>query len=207
PAIPLEGSFHIKCKYPPLRISWDNEQLCNGPTASCTGQSIIFSTDLYHLIEDIHIFHENDIARSLCNTSELIEPLGDLFRPDSFSYNIFREQVNPDGSIDSIYVIEIIFSNYLNFLLMDTELVPTPSNTFLHYPQPVRDQWYLERKDASSSCELHLYDLKGRLIWQNRLEKGQISGSWSLGHLPAGGYVLVARDADHRLQTYKILKQ
>lgn len=207
PVIPMARSFHIKCKYPPLRVSWDSELLCDGPNAPCIGQSIIFSTGLYYLIEDIHIFHENDIVRSLCNTNELIEPLGDLFRPDSFSYNIFREQVNPDGTKDSIYLIDAIFSNYLNFLLMDTELVPTPSNTFLHYPQPVYDQWYLERKDVSSSCELRLFDLLGRIVWQSQFERGVYSNSWSLGHLPSGNYVLVARDEDFKLQTYKILKQ
>lgn len=207
PSIPLSSSFHIKCKYPPLRISWDNELICNGASTPCTAQSIIFSTYMYHLIEDIHIFQENDIARSLCNSNELIEPLGGFYRPDGWPYSIYREQVNPDNSIDSIYIIEVIFSNYLNFLLMDAEVIPSPSNTLTLYPQPVQDQWYMERKDASSSCELYLYDVHGKLIWQNRLESGEISGTWSLRHLPAGSYVLVARDADLRLQTYKIIKQ
>lgn len=203
----MAGVFQIFCRYPPLRIYWDQDLLCEGPESDCTYGSILVDNWAYYFVVDPDDYLENDFARSMCFDSEMVLELGGPVRPDGIQYLGYTELEREDGRIDTVYRVEIIISNFLQQYVMSSNPLETRENTVNIYPQPNDGIFFIERDISDHRLELLLLDGNGKVIYQEVMQSGEHLKSLNINQQPSGVYLLLSKDADGFFQTYKVIKQ
>lgn len=203
----MDGVFQIFCRYPPLRISWDQDLICEGSASECTHGSILVDNWPFYFVHDPSDYSMYDLARAMCYDSEMILELGGKARPDGIPYLGYHELEREDGRIDTIYGVEVIISNYRNRILLSSSPLETQQNTVSIYPQPNDGTFFIERDISDQVIELLLLDSNGKVIDQEIMQNGERLKSLNISRHPSGVYLLLSKDADGFFQTYKVIKQ
>lgn len=203
----MTGVFQIFCRYPPLRISWDQDLICEGSASECTHGTILVDNKLFVVVHDPNDYAMYDLARAMCYDSEMVLELGGPVRPDGIPYLGYHELEREDGRIDTIYGVEIIISNYLSRYLTSSSPLVTQQNTVNIYPQPNDGTFFIERDISDQVIELLLLDGNGKVIDQEIMQNGERLKSLDISRQPSGVYLLLSKDADGFFQTYKVIKQ
>jgi len=93
----------------------------------------------------------------------------------------------------------------ISFEVYGTFAWPTITETkknaeLIVYPNPVKDMLYIE--NATARSEIQIYDLNGNVILNQLLIENELN----IRKLSAGIYFIRIEDADHQIQTMKIVK-
>lgn len=99
---------------------------------------------------------------------------------------------------NNFYRIKIVKrNNVISYSVTRKVLVPGKNETINIYPNPATKKIFIT--GISSSAELSLLDLSGKLLWQKRIITNQSSVEVELPALPAGVYVLKVNETVKRL--------
>jgi hypothetical protein len=203
--MPPPFPFFVKCKHPPLKISWNIEKYCRITETNLQTLFWFFNTIYFAFVDNLIEYYDLKTA-VVCedDPDDIIEPLG-FYTPQGWQYTIHKEQVNEDGSIDSIYMLYGVFSMWLVSSLAPEK---TPTKLTQIFPNPGTGNVLHIESANSSSVQIILYDISGKVVLQQtnfHLDIGMNDLDVNQDLIP-GNYLLAIRYQNGTTDWHKVVR-
>lgn len=121
---------------------------------------------------------------------------------DGFSFTTFQ------GAIDDVLIYDRAVSQEEVMRLFDQYATSTESelaslSSLVLFPNPASDQILIQHEGLRGTANVHIYDMKGRLIHQQLLTSAPVD----IQHLPPSVYQVVLVQENQLLGSQKLIKQ